>query len=257
MYIVNLLFSECVYLMNKIAAVIGLCVFCTVSSFAQGQILKQVERGVARAGFVQKKSLSAVVNGYLRTPGVTQFTLPSGAAMRAVRFSRNIALTKEQLLVPEGSLAVVNPEGKITLYGPDEVLPAEIQNGLDAAFEREFPGFLEFMEAITPAEETATAAAKPWTGKTSYDAQVDLAKDMDAYYQGNADEVLNARTTGQEVKVYRVPSRDIYYQPVGRAGRYLNPNEDLVVFYPSQNDGQIIFGGVTDATWRMFFEPRP
>ena len=51
--------------MNKLAAVIGLCVFCTVSSFAQGQILKQVERGVARAGFVQKKSLSAVVNGFL------------------------------------------------------------------------------------------------------------------------------------------------------------------------------------------------
>lgn len=243
--------------MNKIAAVIGLCVFCTVSSFAQGQILKQVERGVARAGFVQKKSLSAVVNGYLRTPGVTHFTLPTGEAMRAVRFSRNIALTKEQLLVPEGSLAVVNPEGKITLYGPDEVLPAEIQNGLDAAFEREFPGFLEFMEAITPAEETVADASKTWTGKLSYDNQVDLVKDINAFYKGEAKETLVAKITKQEGKVYKVPSRDIYYQPVGRAGRYLNPNEDLVVFYPSQNDGQIIFGGVTDETWRMFFEPRP
>lgn len=243
--------------MNKIAAVFGLCVFCAVSSFAQGQIFKQVEKGVAKAGFVQKKTLSAVVNGYLRTSGVSHFTLPTGEAMRAVRFSRNIALTKEQLLVPEGSLAVVNPEGKITLYGPDEVLPAEIQNGLDAAFEREFPGFLEFMEAITPVEETVADASKTWTGKLSYDNQVDLAADVNAYYEGVAEETVIATITKQEAKVYRVPSRDIYYQPVGRSGRYLNPNEDLIVFYPAKNDGQIIFGGLTDETWRMFFKPRP
>ena len=243
--------------MNKIAAVIGLCVFCAVSSFAQGQILKQVEKGVAKAGFVQKKTLSAVVNGYLRTPGVSHFTLPTGEAMRAVRFSRNIALTKDQLLVPEGSLAVVNPEGKITLYGPDEVLPAEIQNGLDAAFEREFPGFLEFMEAITPAEEPSAEVSKTWTGKLSYDNQVDLVKDINAFYKGEAKETLLAKITKQEGKVYKVPSRDIYYQPVGRAGKYLNPAKDLVIYYPAKDDGQIIFGGIADETWRMFFEPLP
>lgn len=241
--------------MNKMAAVIGLCVFCAVSSFAQGQILKQVEKGVAKAGFVQKKTLSAVVNGYLRTPGVTHFTLPTGEAMRAVRFSRNIALTKDQLLVPEGSLAVVNPEGKITLYGPNEVLPAEIQNGLDAAFEREFPGFMEFMEAITPAEEPSADVSKTWTGKLAYDNQVDLVKDIDAFYKGEAEETVLAKITKQEGKVYKVPSRDIYYQPAGRAGKYLNPDKDLVVYYPAKDDGQIIFGGIADETWRVFFEP--
>lgn len=243
--------------MNKIAAVIGLCVFCAVSSFAQGQILKQVEKGVAKAGFVQKKTLSGVVNGYLRTPGVSHFTLPTGEAMRAVRFSRNIALTKDQLLVPEGSLAVVNPEGKITLYGPNEVLPAEIRNGLDAAFEREFPGFMEFMEAITPVEEPSAEVSKTWTGKLSYDNQVDLAADVNAYYEGVAEETVIATITKQEAKVYRVPSRDIYYQPAGRSGKYLNPAKDLVIYYPAKDDGQIIFGGIADKTWRMFFEPLP
>lgn len=240
--------------MNKIAAIIGLCVFCAVSSFAQGQLFKHVQRGVAQAGFVQKKSLSSVVNGYLRTSGVSHFTLPTGEAMRAVRFSRNIALTKEQLLVPEGSLAVVNPEGKISVYGPDDIIPAEIQAGLDAEFERKYPSFFDFIEMAEPA---AALSAKPWTGKFSYDNQVDLAADVNAYYEGVAEETVIATITKQEAKVYRVPSRDIYYQPVGRSGRYLNPNEDLIVFYPAKNDGQIIFGGLTDETWRMFFKPRP
>ncbi|MDO5765371.1 MAG: hypothetical protein Q4P84_06720, partial [Elusimicrobiales bacterium] len=202
--------------MNKIAAVIGLCVFCAVSSFAQGQLFKHVQRGVAQAGFVQKKSLSAVVNGYLRFSGGTHFSLPTGEAMRAVRFSRNIALTKDQLLVPAGSLAVVNPEGKISVYGPDDVVPAEIQTGLDAAFERDYPGFTDLIEMVEPAAELPS---KPWTGKLSYDNQIDLAKDIDAYYEGNAKETVIATITKQETKVYRVPSRDIYYQPSGRSGR--------------------------------------
>lgn len=243
--------------MNKIIVVFGLCVFCAVSSFARGQIIKQVvekgvlERGVTKAVFVQKQSLSAVVNGYLHTTAVTHFTLPTGEEMRAVRFSRNIDLKKEQFSVLKGSLAVVNPEGKITLYGPEEELPAEIKAGLDAAFEREFPGF---MEAFTPAEETVAAASKPWTGTLSYEDQTALAIDINAYYEGNAEEVVWDRIGKQECKIYRIPSGDIYY--AGK-NKYLRPNEDLIIFYPAQNRGQIVFDGLKNETWRMFFKPLP
>lgn len=244
---------------KKILLVCVLSMCCAVHSFAQGKLLRQVERAVGNSKFVPKHSLSRVVNGYLRTPNVQHFTLPNGLAMRAVRFSRNIAVQKENLLIPKGTLAVVDPELKITLFAPNETLPAEIQEGLNLAYHSQHPEFAEFEDIFSSVafETQAEEPSAPWNGLPEYNAQTDLAKDIDAYYQGNADEVLNARRTGQEVKVYRVPSGDIYYQPVGRAGRYLNPNEDLVVFYPSQNDGQIIFGGVTDETWRMFFDPRP
>ncbi|MGN0024622.1 MAG: hypothetical protein ACI351_04235 [Candidatus Avelusimicrobium sp.] len=234
--------------MKTMTAVIGLCVFCTVSSFAQGNLLKVVQRGVVRAGFVQKKSLVSVVNGYLRTPNVTHFSLPTGETMRAVRFSRNITLTKENLFVPKGSLAVVNPAGKITLYAPEEVLPADIQAGLEAAA----PKLLDCV-----LEPVAEPSAKPWTGKLFYDNQIDLAKDIDAYYEGKAEETIFNRVTQQEGKVYRIPSGEIHYQPAGNTGSYLDPNKDLILFYPAKNEGQVLLNGLTSDTWRMCCIPYP
>lgn len=246
--------------MNKMVAVIGLCVLCAVSSFAQRnlwkgvlqtgriqtKLLAGVQRNVAASGFVQKQSLSSVVNGYLRMPTVTHFSLSTGEPMRAVRFSRNIALEKENLLVPKGSLAVVNQAGDITLYAPEEVLPADIQAGLDAAS----PELLDFV--LEPAAEQT---AKAWSGKLSYDNQVDLAKDLDAYYEGNAEKKVFNRVVRQEGKIYRVPFSNIYYHPAGNTSRYLDPNEDLIIFYPATGEGQILFGGISNKTWRKFFAP--
>lgn len=255
---------------KKTALALGLCMFCAVSSFAQKKLVTDVTRGIAKArlapklnvSFVPKTSLSHVVNGYLRTPAVSRFTLPDGQAVRAVRFSRNILVTKEDLLIPKGSLAVVNPAGKITLYGPEETLPAEIKEGLASSFEAEYPGLLEFMDSWV-AEDLSTPSGKPWDGKTSYTAQTDLAVDVDAYYEGQSGEVLVRSMDGALARVYRIPSANIYYKPTGRAGTYLNPDEDLIIFYFAKgngapiSDGQIIFGGVTDTFWKQFFEVRP
>lgn len=235
--------------MNKNFAVIaGLCVFFAGSAFAQKNLIKSVQRGVEQARFVQKTSLSSVVNGYLRTPGVTHFTLPStGEALRAVRFSRNIAAKKEGLLIPEGSLAVVNAEGKIALFRPDEAVPAEIEEGMQEAFYAEHPGLKEFEDAIRAGMEADEAVlSKPWNGKTAYDGQEDLAQDINAYYQGADETFGQVEIFGQQAIVYRVPVWNIYYHPAGRAGRYLNPEQDLILFYPDINDGQIVFDGVKD-----------
>lgn len=255
---------------TKTVLALGLCMFGAVSCFAQKKLVTDVTRGIAKAclapklnvSFAPKASLSSVVNGYLRTPAVSRFTLPDGQAMRAVRFSRNILIKKEDLLIPAGSLAVVSPAGKIMLYGPEEELPAEIKEGLDAAFEAENPGLLEFMDSWV-VEDVAAPSGKPWNGKTSYDAQTDLAVDIDVYYEGQSDEVLVRTIDGALAKVYRIPSANIYYQPAGRAGTYLNPDEDLIIFYFAKgngaplSDGQIIFGGVKDTLWKQFFKVRP
>lgn len=255
---------------KKTVLAFGLCVFCAVSAFAQQKMVTGVTRGIAKArlaakpavSFVPKYSLPSVVNGYLRTPNVTRFTLPDGTVMRAVRFSRNIKVEKEDLLIPEGSLAVVNPDGKIELYGPQEELPSEIKAGMDAAFEEEHSGFLQFLEGWAE-DYPSSGAAVQWTGKAAYSAQTDLAKDVDAYYDGQSGELLTRKIDGAFTKVYRIPSYGIYYQPNGRAGRYLNPDEDLILFHYAKkdgtpiNDGQIVFGGVTDPLWKDFFEVLP
>lgn len=242
--------------MNKTAVAVGLCLLGATSCFAQGgKMVEAVERGIKQARFVQKSSLSSVVNGYLRTSKVLSLTLSSGKTVRAVRFSRDIALKKENLLVPQGSLAVVTPEGNISVYGPEETVPAEIQEALDNAFYAEYPEFAEF--AAGAAAEPPAAPSKPWSGAPVYNAQTDLARDIDAYYAGEAEEVLWDSISMLETKIYRVPSADIYYEPAGRAGRYLNPQEDLIFFHPGQNNGGIIFGGVSDGIWRMFFKAQP
>ncbi len=248
---------------KKITMIIGCCCFCAVSAFAQGKLIRPIKTVVssanltrqvaAKASFVPKASVSSVVNGYLRTPDVTRFTLPTGEAMRAVRFSRNIYVKKENLFLTEGTLAVVTPAGKISLFGPDEALPAEIKQGMDEAFAAESPVFFELLESVAKVEASALPG-KAWNGKPSYDGQSDLARDVDAYFDGKPQETLIHRVTGYETRVYRVPSSSIYYKPAGRSGRYLSPQEDLILFFPSQNDGQIIFNGVTDHTWRMFFD---
>lgn len=244
---------------KKILLVCVLSMCCAVHSFAQGKLLRQVERAVGNSKFVPKKSLSTVVNGYLRTPAVRHFTLPGGQAMRAVRFSRNIAVQKENLLIPKGTLAVVDPKLEITLFAPDETLPAEIQKGLDAAYYAQHPEFAEFEEMFSSVkfETQAEEPSDPWNGQPEYNAQTDLAKDIDAYYKGNAEELRRDVITGREAKVYRVPSAAIFYRPSGRAGRYLDPDRDLILFFPGQNDGQIIFDGLTDTYWQTFFQPLP
>lgn len=240
-----------------------------VSSFAQvwGKVPKlpklniQVTRGILVAKpqpWVRKLSLPSVVNGYLRTPGVIHFKVAE-VPMRAVYFSRDIWVQKEDLYIPKGSLAVVGPEKEITVYKPGDQLPLEVEAGLDAAFEERHPGFLAFEASIVM--DPGEASSIPWKGKASYEAQVDIGLDVDAYYQGQANEIVVNRITQYKTKVYRVPSPNIYYQPAGRAGRYLNPEKDLILFYFSKEngtpiqDGQIVFDGLTDDTWRMFFEP--
>lgn len=249
------------FMNKKIMLAAGLCLFCAAFSFAQSKLVADVTRGVVQAKFVPKTSLSSVVNGYLRTPGVTHFSV-NGEAMRAVRFSRNIFVKKENLFLPEGTLAVITPAGKINVFGPEDEVPAEIKKGMDAAFEAENPGFFELMEAFAAAAASAPAA-KAWNGNTMYEAQADLAKDIDAYYNGQSDEVFTRKIDGAVTKVYRIPVDGIYYHPVGRAGRYLSPEKDLLLFYSSRhdgraiNEGQLVFGGVTDRKWEIFFDPRP
>lgn len=245
---------------QKAAFVFGLCLCCSVSSFAFGKLplkgLPNLPSKVAsQARFIPKASLSSVVNGYLRTPNVVRFTLPSGEAMRAVRFSRDIKVVKENLLIPHGTLAVVNPKGEISLYKPEEVWPDEIKAGLDAAFEASHPEFTKFMESVEREEEISSAV--PWTGRPIYNAQSDIARDIDAYYGGQSEEVVWDIIVKREIKVYRLPSRYIFYRPAGRDGRYLDPEADLILFNPAQNDGQIVFNGLNDTYWRNFFQPKP
>lgn len=232
---------------KKITVFVVLCLAFAGSAFAQKNLIKSVERSVAQARFISKTSLPSVVNGYLRTPDVIRFTLPSGEALRAVRFSRNIATKKEGLLIPEGSLAVVNAEGKIALFRPNEAVPPEIEEGMREAFYAEHPGLKEFEDAIIAGMEADKAVlSKPWNGKTAYDDQADLALDINAYYQGTDETFGQVEILGQQVIVYRVPVWNIYYHPAGRAGRYLNPAQDLILFYPNRNYGQIVFNGVED-----------
>lgn len=256
---------------TKTTIVFVLCAMSAISSFAQGwgklpkvsklptqQLSSQITRSVQLAKpqkWVRKVSLPTVVNGYLRTPNVIHFKV-AGVPMRAVQFSRDIWVQKENLYIPEGSLAVIGPEKEISVYTQDDPLPQEIKAGLDAAFEEKYPGLLEFAASNEVLLNDASAA--PWTGKLVYEHQEGIGLDVDAYYQGQAEEVVVNRISKYKAKVYRVPSSNIYYQP---AGRCLNPDRDLILFsFAKQDgtpiaDGQIIFDGLTDDTWRMFFEP--
>lgn len=238
---------------KKTVLLFGGCLLLAVPCFAQKNIVRvsklfsSVERAAMQARFVPKYSLSSVVNGYLRTLGVLKFTV-AGKSMRAVRFSRDIALKKEGLLVPKNSLAVVEPNGAISLYHPNEKLPAELEAGL-ASTEP------ELLVEMLPEEPEPVPAG--WKGQSTYTAQEDLARDVDAFYGGKPVKTMRLRMTREEVKVYRLPVRWIEYHPVGSSATTLDSKSDLIVFFPNTQTGHILFGGLISDTWKIMYEELP
>lgn len=92
-------------------------------------------------------------------------------------------------------------------------------------------------------EIAAKTAIHEWMGQTNnqgvfYTDQSQLARDLDAFYEGNAETYIGP--DGREVKLYALPVNGILYQPAGYAQpMVLNSNEYFVIYDVASRSGKI------------------
>ncbi|MBO5911394.1 MAG: hypothetical protein J6Q05_04295, partial [Elusimicrobiaceae bacterium] len=83
------------------------------------------------------------------------------------------------------------------------------------------------------------AYGEPGYGKAFYETQAQLARDLDTFYQGQAEVYVGP--DGREVKLYALPVDGILYQPVGyKKPVVLNSNEYFVVYDVTAKTGKIV-----------------
>ena len=76
-------------------------------------------------------------------------------------------------------------------------------------------------------------------GLKHYTDQRNLALDLNAFYKGEGIRVMDL-ISKTEALIYALPVEGIVYEPSGREARTLVPKEDIVVFFPDRNTGQLI-----------------
>ncbi len=76
-------------------------------------------------------------------------------------------------------------------------------------------------------------------GLKHYTDQRNLALDLNAFYKGEGIRVMDL-ISKTEALIYALPVEGIVYEPSGREARTLVPREDIVVFFPDRNTGQLI-----------------
>ena len=92
-------------------------------------------------------------------------------------------------------------------------------------------------------EKAAKTATHEWMGQTNhqgafYTDQSQLARDLDAFYEGNAEVYVGP--DGRKVKLYALPVDGILYRPVGyKDPVVLNSQEYFVIYDLSSHSGKI------------------
>lgn len=152
------------------------------------------------------------------------------------RASKGAVLGRPVVTIPAGVVAG-NTVGLLRVTMPKVVTPVT-QSYIKLLNTNFVPG----LSAYPTPESVADALAHEWVGKNGervfYENQAALAKDLDAFYKGDAKVFVGV--DGHKVKLYTLPVDGILYKPLGyRTPVVLNSKEYFVIYDIESKTGQI------------------
>lgn len=103
----------------------------------------------------------------------------------------------------------------------------------------------------TVAHQVHTALHTPISAQTIYTDQATLAQDIVAMYRGKQAGQAAKDPFGRVVVLYELPQQAITYAPYGREARLLNPSEEMLVYNPTQQRGQLVKKGVVNQLYTL------
>lgn len=130
-----------------------------------------------------------------------------------------------------GSMVVLYRDGTFDVH-PANRVPPVLKDKVDALRSKQ----ISSAPALTMGGNGRIVSRPVTTTVKTYDSQAQLARDLHA--SGAPGRRYTSALFGDAI-AYEIPV-GIYYQPAGRAAKLLDPSEQVVMYYPSKDDGQLV-----------------
>lgn len=139
-----------------------------------------------------------------------------------------------------GSMVVLYRNGTFDIH-PEGQVPPVLKDKVDAVRSKAAPSAVR----VNMSTLGRTGSDPVVTTVKTYDSQTRLAQDLHA--SGAQGRRYKSKIFGDAI-MYEIPA-GTYYQPAGRAGKLLDPSEQVIMYYPAKHDGQLIGRGALTEGW--------
>lgn len=219
-----------------------------------------VERSVARAEQAQASSVH---------PGATATTYASPAELSAAwqeRIGRSLYDNQADLardlakfygkeggepyrgILNEDLILYRVPEG-ISYHPAVQIFPKELDPQVDFVMYNPAKDYGQLLQKdILRLFKKVKVADERWKGiaKESYDNPTALARDVNAYYDGEGGALFQEKATQRQFIRYELPADGIIYRAPGEEPVKLYANEHYVMFDPVENSGRLVTRDATN-----------
>ena len=140
------------------------------------------------------------------------------------------------------------PEG-ISYHPTGRILPKELKPEVDYVMYNPAKDIGQIMqESVLHLFKKVKVGNEKWKGiaKEKYETPTELARDVNAFYDGEGGMLVQEKATQRQFIRYELPADGIIYQAAGEEPVTLYANEYYVMFDPVENSGKLVVRDITN-----------